>query len=115
MICPWCMHCGAYDEDYFFDDERYCGICAHQMPRGREGWLAAFEALTPEMIAVVEAELNKIASSKSGLQPEVVAGIGEAVDDFARLRLSDKTDYSGKDPEYFARLLDFATTYYPPN
>src|SRR5712691_8284203 len=71
MICPWCMHCGAYDEDYFFDEDRYCGICARQMPRGRDGWLAAFAALTPAMLETVEFELNKIAWSKSGLKPEV--------------------------------------------
>src|SRR5438094_226146 len=102
------MHCGAYDEDYYFDDERYCGICGNQMPRGRDRWVSAFEALTPEMLAVVETELNKIAGSKSGLKPEVVAGIAEALDDFARLRVSGKGDYSNQEPEYFARWLDFA-------
>ena len=115
MICPWCMHCGAYDEDYVFDAERYCGICAGQMPRGREGWLAAFAALTPAMSAVVEFELNKIGSSKSGLQPEIVAGMSDAIDDFAALRLSEQRDLRGHDPEYFARWLDFACTYYPPS
>ncbi|MHB8576219.1 MAG: hypothetical protein ACYDCQ_12910 [Dehalococcoidia bacterium] len=114
MICPWCMHCGAYDEDYHFDGERYCGICGQQMPRGRDGWVAAFAALTPDMIAVVESELNKIASSKSGLKPEVLAGMAEVLDDFARLRLSERSDDSGQDAEYYARWLDFATTYYPP-
>ncbi len=114
MICAWCMHCGPYDEEYVFDAERYCGICGQQMPRGREGWLAAFVALTPEMIATVEQELNKIGWSKSGLQPEIVAGIGEAIDAFARLRLSGGSDRGGHEPEYFARWLDFACTYYPP-
>lgn len=107
------MHCGAYDEDYLFDAERYCGICAQQMPRGREGWLAAFTALTPEMIAVVEQELNKIGASKSGLKPEVVAGLGEAIDVFAALRLGDGPR-AADDSEYCARWLDFACTYYPP-
>ncbi len=114
MICPWCMHCGPYDEDYVFDAELYCGICAQQMPRGRDGWLAVFEALTPDMIRTAEFELNKIGWSKSGLQPEIVAGMGEAIDDFSRLRLSEKQDLSGQAPEYFARWLDFACTYYPP-
>ena len=108
------MHCGPYDEDYVFDAELHCGICANQMPRGRDGWLQAFDALTPETIRTVEVELNKIGSSKSGLQPGVVAGMGEAIDHFARLRLSDKQDLSGHDREYFARWLDFACTYYPP-
>lgn len=116
MICPWCMHCGPFDEDYVFDDERYCGICANQMPRGREGWLSAFEGLTSEMIVVVETELNKIGSSKSGLQPEIVAGMAEAIDRFAQLRLgAGERDRSGEPPEYFARWLDFACTYYPPS
>lgn len=109
------MHCGPYDEEYVFDAERYCGICAQQMPRGREGWLKALEELTPQMIGVVEHELNRIGSSKSGLQPEIVEGIGLAIDDFARLRLSDKREHGGHEPEYFARWLDFACTYYPPS
>jgi hypothetical protein len=108
------MHCGAYDEDYVFDNERFCGICANQMPRGREGWLQALRALTPEMVLVVETELNKIGASKSGLQPEIVAGMAEAIDNFSRLRLSMKQDPSGENEEYFARWLDFACTYYPP-
>ncbi len=115
MICPWCMHCGSYDEDYFFDEERYCGICANQMPEGRDGWLAALHGLTPAMIAVVESELNKIGASKSGLQPEVVAGMADAIDQFTRLRLSEGQDYSGQSAEQFARWLDFACTYYPPS
>ena len=113
VICPWCMHCGPYDEDYLFDAERFCGICAQQMPRGRDGWLNAFAALTPAMIAVVEQELNKIGASKSGLKPEVVEGLGEAIDAFAALRL-DGGPAATSDPEYFARWLDFACTYYPP-
>lgn len=113
MICPWCMHCGPYDDEYLFDAERYCGICARQMPRGREGWMAAFAALTPEMIAVVEQELNKIAASKSGLQPEIVVGIGDAIDAFAALRLAGGPAVADN-AEYFARWLDFACTYYPP-
>ena len=114
MICPWCMHCGAYDEDYVFDEERYCGICANQMPHGRDGWLQVLRALTPDMILVAETELNKIGASKSGLQPEIVAGMAEAIDRFARLRLTDGQDLSGESEEYFARWLDFACTYYPP-
>jgi hypothetical protein len=114
VICPWCMHCGPYDEDYVFDDERYCGICARQMPRGREAWLQAFEVLTPEMAGTVEHELNKIGWGRSGLQPEVVAGIGDAIDAFARLRTSDKHDLGRHSAEEFARWLDFACTYFPP-
>lgn len=114
VICPWCMHCGAANDEYSFDAERYCGICANQMPRGREGWLAALEGLTPEMISIVEYELNRIGWSKSGLQPEIVDGMAEAIDRFAALRLSGKRETSGESPEYFARWLDFACTYYPP-
>ena len=114
VICPWCMHCGAYDEDYMFDDERYCGICARQMPRGREGWLAAFATLDEDKIVVVEQELNKIGSSKSGLKPEVVEGLGEAIDAFTKIRL-DGGPEQADDPEFFARWLDFACSYYPPN
>jgi hypothetical protein len=108
------MHCGAYDEDYVFDAERFCGICGQQMPRGRDAWLRALNELTPEMTAVVEHELNKIAWGRSGLQPEVVKGIGEAIDAFARLRTSDGADLSGHPREQFARWLDFACTYFPP-
>ncbi len=115
MICPWCMHCGPFDEDYVFDEERYCGICANQMPGGRDGWLSALEGLTSAMIAFVETELNKVGSSKSGLEPHIVAGMAEAIDNFARLRLSSGDDLSGETPEYFARWLDFACTYYPPS
>ena len=115
MICPWCMHCGAADDEYVFDAERYCGICANQMPRGRDGWVAALRELTPEMLQVVELELNKIGWSKSGLQPHIVAGIGDAIDAIARLRLSGGVDRSGQDEEYFARWLDFTCTYFPPS
>ncbi len=109
------MHCGPFDEDYVFDEERFCGICANQMPHGRDGWLSAFEGLTPAMIATVETELNKIGSSKSGLEPQIVAGMADAIDRFARLRLGPDRDLSGQPAEYFARWLDFACTYYPPS
>ena len=114
VICPWCMHCGAADDEYMFDDERYCGICARQMPRGRDGWLLAFATLDAGKIVVVEQELNKIGSSKSGLKPEVVEGMGEAIDAFTELRLRGGPE-AAENPEYFARWLDFACSYYPPN
>ena len=83
-----------------------------QLGKDKDGYQAW---TTPEMAGVVEHELNKIGWSKSGLQREIVEGIGEAVDAFAHLRVSGGSELGGRDPEYFARWLDFACTYYPPS
>jgi hypothetical protein len=112
VLCPWCLHYGAEDDEYLFDAELYCGLCAQQMPRGRDGWLAAFGRMSPEMLSYVEEELNKIAVSKSGLQPDLLSDMGEAI---ARLADVRQTGSGTQPPEEYARWVEFACTYYTPN
>src|SRR5437016_2495244 len=87
MICPWCFHCGAEDDEYVFDRELYCGICAQQHPRSDDDWRRAFGAMEPAWSVYVEQSLNRIGASKSGLDAAMRQGLTRAVDAFAARRL----------------------------
>ena len=111
MLCPWCMHYGAHDEEYRFDRERYCGICAQRFPRTEELWLRAWDACDPAWYEFIEQELNKIGASKSGLDPHTRERLAQAVDAFAALRLSGAGTLTRE--EYMA-WFRFACGYYAP-
>jgi hypothetical protein len=109
------MHYGAEDEEYLFDRELYCGLCAQPMPHDEPAWMEAFRGMSPEMLSYVEEELNKIAVSKSGLQPDLVSEMGEAIAALAELRESIASGPKSR-PEFdYARWVEFACTYYMPN
>src|ERR1700686_5381624 len=71
MLCPWCLHYGAEDQEYLFDSELYCGLCAQQPPDSDGDWERALLAMDQVALSYIEEELNHIAVSKSGLQPEL--------------------------------------------
>lgn len=112
MICPWCFHCGADDEDYSFDWELYCGICAQQHPRTPSMWQRALAELTPANMVFVEQALNRIGASKSGLDGAVRAGLTRAVDAFAALRMHGAPGTMS--PEEYAYWLAYACSYFAP-
>lgn len=114
MLCPWCMHCGASDDEYFFDREGYCGICAQRFPRKEEDWLRAFRAMDREWLVFVEQELNRIGGSKSGLDPQTRERLADAVDAFAALRLSSEERRGPLTEAEYAAWLRFACGYYAP-
>jgi len=121
MLCPWCLHYGAEDEEYLFDEELYCGLCAQQMPQNQEQWTAAFRAMDEQMLSYVEEELNRIAVSKSGLQRDLLDFMGEGLQALAELRISDVGESGGarravpRRPEWdYAKWVEFACTYYEP-
>jgi hypothetical protein len=108
------MHYGAEDEEYLFDDELYCGICAQQMPRDEAEWTAAFRHFNAEMISYVEQELNKIAVSKSGLRAETLEAMGRALAALAALRESGEAGRTTMPVDEMVRWVEFACTYYAP-
>ena len=112
MLCPWCMHCGASDDEYYFDRELYCGICAQQMPRRDEDWLRAFREMDRAWLPFVEQELNRIGGSKSGLDPTTRERVAAAVDAFAALRLSGEEHVGPLSDEEYAHWLKYACTYF---
>lgn len=114
MLCPWCMHYGAEDDEYVFDDELYCGICAQQMPESESAWVAAFRGMTPEMLSYVEQELNRIAVSKSGLRSELLSAMGEGIEVLAALRHSGAARQMALAEDEYVRWVRFACTYYAP-
>ena len=114
MLCPWCLHYGAEDEEYVFDDELYCGICAQQMPANDAAWLEAFRAMTPEMLAFVEQELNRIAASKSGMRGELLRAMGEGIEALAAVRHSGAAREMLLPEGEYAKWVRFACTYYAP-
>lgn len=114
MLCPWCMHCGAEDSEYYFDAELYCGICARQMPRAEDDWLAAWRAIEPAWITFVEQELNRIGASKSGLRPQQRQALAAAVDDFAAVRLSGEARAGPLTEREYANWFKYACTYFAP-
>jgi hypothetical protein len=113
MLCPWCMHYGAEDDEYVFDDDLYCGICAQQLPESDDTWAAAFRAMTPEMLTAVEQELNRIAVSKSGLRADLLTAMGEGIAALAALRHARPGERSLPEEEY-VRWVRFACSYYAP-
>lgn len=118
MICPWCLHYGSDDEEYLFDEELYCGLCAQRMPPDQAAWTAAFRAMDAEMLSYVEEELNRIAVSKSGLRPETLRSMGAALEALAALRQSlhepDSERRLTLPEEEYVRWVEFACTYYAP-
>src|ERR1700694_1132873 len=114
MICPWCFHYGVEDDEYVFDDEMYCGICAQQMPETQETWRAAFRGMDATMISYVEQELNRIAVSKSGLRAELLEEMGRGIDALARLREPGPRATPLADESEQIRWVQFACTYFAP-
>jgi hypothetical protein len=114
MLCPWCMHYGAEDAEYTFDRELYCLICAQPMPRSDADWLRAFRAMDRAWYVYIEQELNRIGASKSGLDPPTRRRLAEAVDHWARLRLSGGAERGSLSDEEYAAWLRFACIYYAP-
>ena len=114
MLCPWCMHYGAEDAEYLFDDELYCGICAQQMPEADPAWVEAFHAMTPEMLSSVEQELNRIAASKSGIRGELLSAMGEGLEALAALRHSGVAREMVLPEGEYVKWVRFACTYYAP-
>lgn len=112
MICPWCFHCGADDDDYVFDSELYCGICAQQHPRTQVRWEQAYDELDPANIVFVEQSLNRIGASKSGLDAAVRAGLTRAVDAFAALRVDGPPGTTPRDE--YVYWLAYACSYFAP-
>jgi hypothetical protein len=108
------MYYGADDEEYLFDQELYCGVCAHQMPTNEAGWTAAFRAMSAEAISFVEEELNRIAVSKSGLRPETLAAMGEGLEALAALRESGEERRMLVPEGEYVRWVQFACSYYTP-
>jgi hypothetical protein len=113
MLCPWCMHYGPEDEEYVFDAELYCGICAQPMPRTQRDWNDAYAAMEPDWYEHVERELNRVVSSRSGLAPEVREAIGRAIDAYAAKRLG-RGPLPMSEDEY-AAWYKFACTYFAPS
>lgn len=114
MLCPWCMHCGAEDDEYTFDSELYCGICAQRMPHTDEEWLRAFRAIEPDWILYIEQELNRIGSSKSGLRPQQREALARAIDAFAALRRSGTARSGLLSEAEYASWFKYACTYFAP-
>ena len=115
MICPHCFHCGAEHDEYYFDRELYCGICAQRMPVDDAGWSGIFQALTPEQIGFIEQSLNRIGGSKSGLDAQTRQRLAEAVDAFSDLRLHGAAALARmSEPEWLV-WLRYACTYFAPN
>ena len=114
MLCPWCMHYGAEDDEYVFDDEMYCGICAQQMPEAEPAWAEAFRAMTPEMLSAIEQELNRIAASKSGIRSELLSAMGEGIEVLAALRHSGVARRMPLPEAEYVKWVRFACTYYAP-
>jgi hypothetical protein len=112
MLCPWCMHYGAEDDEYVFDDELYCGICAQQVPRDPETWRAAHQAMEPGWYVHIERELNRIISSRSGLTTATREGIGRAIDAYRDRRLGvTPLPFTDEDYRYW---FEYACTYFAP-
>ena len=114
MLCPWCMHCGAEDDEYLFDEELYCGICAQRMPQTDAEWTAAFRAMDAEMLTYVEQELNRIAVSKSGIRPSLREAMGEGIEALAALRGPSAEKKMALPEEEYVKWVRFACSYYAP-
>lgn len=114
VLCPWCLHCGAEDDDYLFDEDLYCGICGQQMPQAEVDWTRAFRAMDADMISYIEQEMNRIAGSKSGMRPGLVEAMGEGLDALAALRESAAERRMELPQEEYVKWVRFACTYYAP-
>jgi hypothetical protein len=114
MLCPWCFHCGAEDDEYYFDRDLFCGICAQQMPRTDPEWRRVFEEAEPAWYAYVEQSLNRIGASKSGLNPAMREGLTRAVDAFSRLRLEGAPARGLMPDDEWVRWFKYGCTYFAP-
>ena len=114
MLCPWCMHYGAEDDEYLFDEELYCGICAQQIPETQQTWITAFRGMNATMLSVVEEELNRIAVSKSGMQRELLQAMGDGLAAIAALRESGEARTMPLPESEYVRWVQFACTYFAP-
>lgn len=109
------MHYGSEDDEYLFDEELYCGICAQQLPQSEEAWTQAFRQMDTTMLSCVEEELNRIALSKSGLQAALLRSMGEGIEAIAALRESGAARILAKPEGEYVRWVEFACTYFAPN
>lgn len=107
------MHYGPEDDEYVFDDELYCGICAQPMPRGEDEWRRAYAQMDPGWYEHIERELNRIISSRSGLSPAMRSAIGAAIDAYRDKRLGAEP-LPMTEAEY-ANWFKFACTYFAPH
>lgn len=114
MLCPWCLHYGVEDDEYLFDDELYCGICAQQFPESDDAWTAAFRAMDVEMLPYMEQELNRIAGSKSGIRPELRQAMGDGIAALAELRESGMQQPFARPERDYVRWVRFACSYFAP-
>lgn len=114
MLCPWCLHYGAEDEEYLFDAELYCGLCAQRMPDSDDEWARALLDMDDNALASIEQELNHIAVSKSGLPPELLAEMGDGIETLRRLRESIAAGTRLPMSTAQIRWLRFACTYFAP-
>jgi len=115
MLCPWCLHYGAEDDEYLFDAELYCGLCAQQMPQTNDGWLTALQAMDANGLSYVEEELNRIAVSKSGLQPALLAEMGDGIAALAAMRESLECGNPVYPDNQHIRWIRFACSYFAPH
>jgi hypothetical protein len=106
------MHYGPEDEEYVFDGELYCGICAQQMPSAPAAWEEAYRQMDPAWYEHIERQLNKIISSRSGLPPAAREQIGSAIDAYRDRRLG-KTPLPLTEAEY-RHWFQYACTYFAP-
>jgi hypothetical protein len=109
------MHYGPEDEEYLFDEELYCGLCAQQIPETQHAWTDAFRRMDANMIGVVEEELNRIAVSKSGMQAPLLEAMGQGISALAALRESGHLDVLDLPEAEYVRWVQFACTYFAPN
>lgn len=106
------MHYGPEDDEYVFDAELYCGICAQQMPASPTGWDEAYRQMDSAWYEHIERELNKVISSRSGLSPAAREQIGAAIDAYRDRRLG-RTPLPLSEEEY-QHWFQYACTYYAP-
>ncbi len=109
MLCPTCLHWGAADSEYLFDSELHCNICAQRVPYARDDWEQLYDQLPPERYEIVEQELSRIITSRSGLAPELREEIIRAIWDFRAARVE------GRYLERGVGWFRFACTYFAPN
>jgi len=114
MLCPWCLHYGAEDDEYLFDEELYCGLCAQQLPQTDADWLVALQAMDATGLSYVEHELNRIAVSKSGLQAALLAEMGDGIAALAALRDSLEQARPVHPDAQHVRWVRFACSYFAP-
>jgi hypothetical protein len=66
------------------------------------------------MLTYVEEELNHIAVSKSGMQPELLQSMGKGIEAIAALRASGPQQRLVLPESEYVRWVEFACTYFAP-